>query len=353
MNNPVPQYNFNYKLGVGHWNSMDANTYFQVGPKGGASKGVLLPRIADTASITGTKRNGLLIFSTQLNKYVWYDSTNAVWTQMGSGSSDDSTAYIYNAAPYTSDTIMVVNTTGDTIKMKGLIAGTGMTFSKTDSTITINRLDSSVYKYDGTLTSTRTVNLGSYDYYITSSPSFSSGQNFQMWLPTSSSGGIILAAYNPKTGYASSVILGNSYGTGPTSGDSSGSVSLSASYFKNGAGQTPTSLSLHRVGLQIIGAINLPTGSTSTDYTLGRLDYYQELLDLTSGAANKTVTLPTVDLWDGRVYVINNLSSDPTYKWSISGTVKLPDGTTLTTLTDQTCYTLIYNNTEWKVISIL
>jgi hypothetical protein len=44
---------------------------------------VLLPRVADTASITGTKRNGLLIYSNQLGAFAYFDSTSVVWRKLG------------------------------------------------------------------------------------------------------------------------------------------------------------------------------------------------------------------------------------------------------------------------------
>jgi hypothetical protein len=83
MTNNIPNYLYSGALGVGRNVANDANTYLQVGPNGSATKGVLLPRVADTASISGTKRNGLLIYSNQLAAYAYYDSASVAWRKIG------------------------------------------------------------------------------------------------------------------------------------------------------------------------------------------------------------------------------------------------------------------------------
>jgi hypothetical protein len=83
MTNNIPNYLYSGALGVGRNVANDANTYLQVGPNGAATKGVLMPRVADTASITGTKRNGLLIYSNQLAAYAYYDSASVAWRKIG------------------------------------------------------------------------------------------------------------------------------------------------------------------------------------------------------------------------------------------------------------------------------
>jgi hypothetical protein len=82
VENAIPQYNFNGQLGAGMSGVMDANTIAQFGKFGGENRGVLFPRIADTASITGTKRNGLLIYSIQKSAYSYWDSTGARWVSL-------------------------------------------------------------------------------------------------------------------------------------------------------------------------------------------------------------------------------------------------------------------------------
>jgi hypothetical protein len=83
MVNNIPNYLYSGSLGVGRNVANDANVYLQIGPNGAGTKGVLLPRVADTASITGTKRNGLLIYSNQLGAFAYFDSTSVVWRKLG------------------------------------------------------------------------------------------------------------------------------------------------------------------------------------------------------------------------------------------------------------------------------
>jgi hypothetical protein len=83
MTNNIPNYLYSGALGVGRNVANDANTYLQVGPNGSATKGVLLPRVADTSAISGTKRNGLLIYSNQLAAYAYYDSASVAWRKIG------------------------------------------------------------------------------------------------------------------------------------------------------------------------------------------------------------------------------------------------------------------------------
>jgi hypothetical protein len=83
MVNKIPNYLYSGSLGVGRDVANDANVYLQVGPNGAGTKGVLLPRVADTSAISGTKRNGLLIYSNQLGAFAYFDSTSVVWRKLG------------------------------------------------------------------------------------------------------------------------------------------------------------------------------------------------------------------------------------------------------------------------------
>ena len=83
MTNNIPNYLYSGSLGVGRNVANDANVYLQIGPNGSATKGLLLPRVADTASVTGTKRNGLLIYSNQLGSFAYYDSASVAWRKLG------------------------------------------------------------------------------------------------------------------------------------------------------------------------------------------------------------------------------------------------------------------------------
>lgn len=84
VENKIPQYTFNNNLGVGRPGNNDATAYLHVGTTQ-STKGVMLSRVLDTASVTGTKPNGLLIFSVQLNNYAYWDSVPGHWSTMGGG----------------------------------------------------------------------------------------------------------------------------------------------------------------------------------------------------------------------------------------------------------------------------
>ena len=80
--NPVPDYVFRNQMSVGRNAVTDTAAYFSIGPRYGAVKGMMPPMVIDTASMSATKRNGLLIFSIQKNKYLYWDSVGAKWAEM-------------------------------------------------------------------------------------------------------------------------------------------------------------------------------------------------------------------------------------------------------------------------------
>lgn len=80
--NPVPDYIFRYQMSVGRNAATDTAAYFSIGPRFGANKGFQPPMVVDTASFSGSKRNGLTIFSVQKNKYVYWDSVGVKWAEM-------------------------------------------------------------------------------------------------------------------------------------------------------------------------------------------------------------------------------------------------------------------------------
>jgi hypothetical protein len=82
--NPVPDYIFRYQMSVGRNTFTDTAAYLSVGPRYGATKGFMPPMVADTASVSSTKRNGLLIFSRQKNKFQYWDSAAARWSDIAS-----------------------------------------------------------------------------------------------------------------------------------------------------------------------------------------------------------------------------------------------------------------------------
>lgn len=80
--NPVPDYIFRNQMSVGRNAPTDTAAYLSIGPRFGANKGFQPPMVVDTASFSGSKRNGLTIFSVQRNKYVYWDSIGAKWAEM-------------------------------------------------------------------------------------------------------------------------------------------------------------------------------------------------------------------------------------------------------------------------------
>jgi hypothetical protein len=80
--NPVPDYIFRNQMSVGRNAPTDTAAYLSVGPRYGANKGLMPPMVVDTNAVTGTKRNGLLIFSVQLNNFAYWDSTTSRFRQI-------------------------------------------------------------------------------------------------------------------------------------------------------------------------------------------------------------------------------------------------------------------------------
>jgi hypothetical protein len=100
--NPVPDYVFRNQMSVGRGTVTDTAAYFSIGPRYGATRGMMPPMVVDTASFSGNKRNGLLIFSVQKNKFLYWDSVGVKWAEMaGTGgtaiSSGDTAAML---SPY-------------------------------------------------------------------------------------------------------------------------------------------------------------------------------------------------------------------------------------------------------------
>lgn len=80
--NPVPDYVFRNQMSVGRNAVTDTAAYFSIGPRYGANKGFMPPIVGDTATFSSGKRNGLLIFSVQKNKFLYWDSVGAKWSEM-------------------------------------------------------------------------------------------------------------------------------------------------------------------------------------------------------------------------------------------------------------------------------
>ena len=84
--NPVPDYVFRNQMSVGRNAVTDTAAYFSIGPRYGATKGFMPPIVGDTATFSSGKRNGLLIFSVQKNKFLYWDSVRVQWADMAGGS---------------------------------------------------------------------------------------------------------------------------------------------------------------------------------------------------------------------------------------------------------------------------
>lgn len=80
--NPVPDYVFANRMSAGRNTVTDTAAYFSIGPRYGATRGMMPPMVVDTASFSGNRRNGLLIFSVQKNKFLYWDSVGVKWAEM-------------------------------------------------------------------------------------------------------------------------------------------------------------------------------------------------------------------------------------------------------------------------------
>jgi hypothetical protein len=80
--NPVPDYTFANRMSAGRNTVTDTAAYFSIGPRYGAIRGMMPPMVVDTAAVSGNKRNGLLIFSVQKNKFLYWDSVGVKWAEM-------------------------------------------------------------------------------------------------------------------------------------------------------------------------------------------------------------------------------------------------------------------------------
>jgi hypothetical protein len=95
--NPVPDYIFRYQMSVGRNAPTDTAAYLSVGPRYGANKGLMPPMVVDTNAVTGVKRNGLLIFSVQLNNFAYWDSTTSRFRKITAEAVVDSVVFATRA----------------------------------------------------------------------------------------------------------------------------------------------------------------------------------------------------------------------------------------------------------------
>jgi hypothetical protein len=162
--NPIPDYVFRYQMSVGRNGVTDTAAYMSVGPRFGANKGFMPPIVADTASISSTKRNGLMIFSRQKNKYQYWDSVNTKWSDLTPQASTISTGVVNYMARYTStntiDTSRIYQSAGfigiNTTSPSHVLDVSGTIRASTTSEPMIFQTASgsllTTYKYNGTTT---------------------------------------------------------------------------------------------------------------------------------------------------------------------------------------------------------
>ncbi len=130
--NNMPDYIYRYRLSIGRPTGTDSSAYVSIGPIVGSDKGLMIPRVADTLSVHPLRRNGLLIFSNQRNRFLWWDSLSVRWSDM-SGTNIDTTVLSTRAWRKKGDDslLLIINTKGTVLKVK---PGVGTNFTAfTDS----------------------------------------------------------------------------------------------------------------------------------------------------------------------------------------------------------------------------
>jgi hypothetical protein len=152
--NPVPDYIFRNSMSVGRNAPTDTSAYFSIGPRFGATRGFMPPMVVDTASVTGTKRNGLLIYSIQRNSFLYWDSTGSRWSRIAANldtlqlstrawrqKGDDSLAAIINTR---TDTVNLLSTKA--FRRKGDDSLGAIINTRTD---TVNLLSTKAWRQKG------------------------------------------------------------------------------------------------------------------------------------------------------------------------------------------------------------
>jgi hypothetical protein len=83
-------YSFPYYVNIGNGvvKATDTSAYLEVGPRTGAKKGFLGPRLTNSERATiPVPKDGLWIFNKEARKFQWFDSTCACWRNIDGGSS--------------------------------------------------------------------------------------------------------------------------------------------------------------------------------------------------------------------------------------------------------------------------
>lgn len=383
--NPIPQYVFRNKLGVGRSTPVDSAAYMNIGPNGGANQGVVLPRVADTLSILGTKRHGLLIFSRQLDKFAWWDSTGGRWTEVGSGSGGSSggEVMLMNGSSTVGDSLLQVSVSGDTAFIKNLLAGADFTITpQGDTVLELNAKNIGNSDLSVPVDVSRMLSLKPGANFKIGDSALLEDENEALISLDKSSVQISVGSdnYGRINLDDSSYSLSSQSPSGFTQIESTDNASISIitsnvllelsnliSLEVNGiiieSSRKPIQISGNPVIINSIlkQSSRFFNGSVATNQIDSTYSIYV-LGDLTGDATSRSLNLSLpvgyepLDM-DGVTIEVINQNSDATYKWSFSGvTVYDKNGSTVTTLDDLTAYTLIYLNTHseygagWHII---
>jgi hypothetical protein len=183
--NPVPDYVFANRMSVGRNAVTDTAAYFSIGPRYGANKGFMPPIVGDTAHVTASnKRNGLLIFSVQKNKFLYWDSVRVQWSDMAGSSGSyivagDTASML---APYLKET--------DTVWLSNRI-NLKVNISDTSTMLSPYPRGSGTVNYMPIFNSTRS---------LTNSKIYSSGTSYFLDDTTTTGAGINFFVRNTKAG---------------------------------------------------------------------------------------------------------------------------------------------------------
>lgn len=234
--NPVPDYVFANRMSAGRNTVTDTAAYFSIGPRYGATRGMMPPMVVDTASFSANKRNGLLIFSVQKNKFLYWDSVGVKWAEMaGTGGSAITGSGVAGYMPEFTTTTNLDTTRlyhsagrfaiGSTTTTNGVfnVYG-GQTYF--DTSVKIGSSFATFDESKNELYINRSVDSGDYDIQTNKGIYIHNGDLRIGYYPSNSSGLGVIQAYG--TIRSSTNIF-----VGDTSGNNSGGISEASSTSKS------------------------------------------------------------------------------------------------------------------------
>ena len=256
--NPVPDYVFRNQMSVGRNAVTDTAAYFSIGPRYGATKGFMPPIVGDTATFSSGKRNGLLIFSVQKNKFLYWDSVRVQWSDMAGSSGS------YIVAGDTASMLTPYLRKADTTAM--LLpyirhAGFGLTKSGQSFLVDTLNIATRAWRQKG----------------IDSVASLISGGTI---------GGSGTTNYVPK--FTASTTIGNSqiFDNGTNVGIGTASPSTLLAISKTGAGTIGPNLRLHNTSARQTGNSARISFAPNSDYTGTTTAAYIDVIDTEGIPAN-------------------------------------------------------------------